>query len=77
MFPCEAEEVDEAIQSAHTAYLKWRKMSGMERARVMLEAARIVRVRSYSRRNPLNRVQCGAMIVQHELEIVVDSIQRH
>ncbi|XP_029284693.1 4-trimethylaminobutyraldehyde dehydrogenase A [Cottoperca gobio] len=45
MVPCVAEEVDEAIQSAHAAYLKWRKMAGMERARVMLEAARIIRER--------------------------------
>ncbi|KAE8293818.1 Aldehyde dehydrogenase family 9 member A1 [Larimichthys crocea] len=45
MVPCVAEEVDEAIKSAHGAYLKWRKMAGMERARVMLEAARIIRER--------------------------------
>ena len=45
MVPCGAEEVDEAIRSAHAAYLKWSKMAGMERARVMLEAARIIRVR--------------------------------
>ncbi|XP_033478755.2 4-trimethylaminobutyraldehyde dehydrogenase [Epinephelus lanceolatus] len=45
MVPCGAEEVDEAIQSAHAAYLKWSKMTGMERARVMLEAARIIRER--------------------------------
>lgn len=45
MFPCGKEEVDQAIQSAHAAYLKWSKMAGMERARVMLEAARIIRVR--------------------------------
>lgn len=44
MIPCSAEEVDEAIQSARGAYLKWRELSGMERARVMLEAARIIRV---------------------------------
>lgn len=42
--PCGKEEVDEAVQSAHEAYKKWREMSGMERARVMLEAARIIRV---------------------------------
>ena len=46
MVPCGAEEVDEAIKSAHTAYLKWSKLSGMERAQIMLEAARIIRVRS-------------------------------
>ncbi|KAG7228940.1 hypothetical protein INR49_008718 [Caranx melampygus] len=45
MVPCGAEEVDQAIQSAHAAYLKWSKMAGMERARVMLEAARIIRER--------------------------------
>uniref|UniRef100_A0A665WMZ5 Aldehyde dehydrogenase family 9 member A1 n=1 Tax=Echeneis naucrates TaxID=173247 RepID=A0A665WMZ5_ECHNA len=45
MVPCGAEEVDEAIKSAHAAYLKWSKMAGMERARVMLEAARIIRER--------------------------------
>ncbi|KAM6962692.1 4-trimethylaminobutyraldehyde dehydrogenase A [Aplochiton taeniatus] len=45
MVPCGAEEVDQAIQSAQTAYLQWRKMAGMERARVMLEAARIIRER--------------------------------
>uniref|UniRef100_A0A3P9BWY7 Aldehyde dehydrogenase domain-containing protein n=1 Tax=Maylandia zebra TaxID=106582 RepID=A0A3P9BWY7_9CICH len=45
MVPCGAEEVDEAIQSAYAAYQKWSKMAGMERARVMLEAARIMRVR--------------------------------
>ncbi len=45
MVPCGSEEVDEAMKSAHSAYLKWSKMAGMERARVMLEAARIIRVR--------------------------------
>uniref|UniRef100_A0A669B2Z0 Aldehyde dehydrogenase 9 family, member A1a, tandem duplicate 2 n=1 Tax=Oreochromis niloticus TaxID=8128 RepID=A0A669B2Z0_ORENI len=45
MVPCGAEEVDEAIQSAYAAYQKWSKMAGMERARVMLEAARIIRER--------------------------------
>ncbi|KAI3369106.1 hypothetical protein L3Q82_026068 [Scortum barcoo] len=45
MFPCGAEEVDEAIRSAHAAYLKWSTLAGMERARVMLEAARIIRER--------------------------------
>lgn len=44
MIPCGSEEVDEAIKSAHGAYLKWRELSGMERGRVMLEAARIIRV---------------------------------
>lgn len=46
MVPCGAEEVDEAIMSAHSAYVQWSKKAGTERARVMLEAARIIRVRS-------------------------------
>ncbi|XP_036971697.1 4-trimethylaminobutyraldehyde dehydrogenase A [Acanthopagrus latus] len=45
MVPCGSEDVDEAIKSAHSAYRKWSKMAGMERARVMLEAARIIRER--------------------------------
>uniref|UniRef100_A0A671V3J0 Aldehyde dehydrogenase 9 family, member A1a, tandem duplicate 1 n=1 Tax=Sparus aurata TaxID=8175 RepID=A0A671V3J0_SPAAU len=45
MVPCGSEEVDESIKSAHSAYRKWSKMAGMERARVMLEAARIIRER--------------------------------
>ncbi|XP_064189759.1 4-trimethylaminobutyraldehyde dehydrogenase A isoform X2 [Anguilla rostrata] len=45
MVPCGAEEVDKAIQSAQSAFLKWRKMAGMQRARIMLEAARIIRER--------------------------------
>uniref|UniRef100_H2MGN4 Aldehyde dehydrogenase 9 family, member A1a, tandem duplicate 1 n=1 Tax=Oryzias latipes TaxID=8090 RepID=H2MGN4_ORYLA len=45
MVPCGAEEVDEAIMSAHAAYVQWSKKAGTERARVMLEAARIIRER--------------------------------
>lgn len=44
MVPCGSQEVDEAVESARGAYLKWRELSGTERARVMLEAARIIRV---------------------------------
>ncbi|XP_073500179.1 4-trimethylaminobutyraldehyde dehydrogenase [Phyllobates terribilis] len=46
-FPCSGEkEVNEAIQSAKTAFNVWRQKSGMERSRVLLEAARIIRERS-------------------------------
>ncbi|XP_061096437.1 4-trimethylaminobutyraldehyde dehydrogenase A isoform X3 [Conger conger] len=45
MVPCGPEEVDQAIRSAQSAFLKWSKLAGMERARVMLEAARIIRER--------------------------------
>uniref|UniRef100_A0A672LZT7 Aldehyde dehydrogenase domain-containing protein n=1 Tax=Sinocyclocheilus grahami TaxID=75366 RepID=A0A672LZT7_SINGR len=63
MIPCGEEEVDEAIKSAHSAYLKWSKLSGMERARIMLEAARIIRVsacnasKDYPMNMVVNRVQ--------------------
>ncbi|KAM9796078.1 4-trimethylaminobutyraldehyde dehydrogenase A [Syngnathus typhle] len=43
--PCGSDEVDAAVKSARGAYAKWSKMAGTERARVMLEAARIIRER--------------------------------
>ncbi|XP_077464104.1 4-trimethylaminobutyraldehyde dehydrogenase-like [Stigmatopora argus] len=43
--PCGAEEVNAAVESAAAAYAQWSKMAGMERARFMLEAARIIRER--------------------------------
>lgn len=64
MIPCGEEEVDEAIKSAHSAYLKWSKLSGMQRARIMLEAARIIRVNvllTYSvssKDDPMNMAVC-------------------
>ncbi|KAG9461489.1 hypothetical protein GDO78_016697, partial [Eleutherodactylus coqui] len=46
-FACSGEkEVNEAIQSAKTAFKEWSQRSGMERSRVLLEAARIIRERS-------------------------------
>lgn len=37
-------EVDLAVQNAKAAFKIWSQMSGMERSRVLLEAARIIRV---------------------------------
>ncbi|XP_056319715.1 4-trimethylaminobutyraldehyde dehydrogenase A-like [Danio aesculapii] len=45
LIPCGEEEVDQAIKNAHSAYLKWSQLSGTERSRIMLEAARIIRER--------------------------------
>ncbi|KAE8611375.1 hypothetical protein XENTR_v10012424 [Xenopus tropicalis] len=46
-FACSGEkEVNEAIQSAKSAFKIWSQKSGMERSRVLLEAARIIRERS-------------------------------
>lgn len=46
LIPCREEEVDQAIKSANSAYLKWSKLAGIERARILLEAARIIRVKT-------------------------------
>ncbi|KAK3567944.1 hypothetical protein QTP86_027262 [Hemibagrus guttatus] len=43
--PCRAEQVDEAVSSAHSAFTRWSKMAGMERAGIMLEAARLIQKR--------------------------------
>uniref|UniRef100_A0A3Q0SKW3 Aldehyde dehydrogenase 9 family, member A1b n=1 Tax=Amphilophus citrinellus TaxID=61819 RepID=A0A3Q0SKW3_AMPCI len=44
--PCGAVEVDQAVQAAKQAFGHWSKMSGMERARIMIEAARIIESRT-------------------------------
>uniref|UniRef100_A0A8C9X293 Aldehyde dehydrogenase 9 family, member A1b n=1 Tax=Sander lucioperca TaxID=283035 RepID=A0A8C9X293_SANLU len=43
--PCGAVEVDEAVEAAKSAFGHWSKMSGMERARIMIEAAHIIESR--------------------------------
>ncbi|XP_063057354.1 4-trimethylaminobutyraldehyde dehydrogenase A-like [Engraulis encrasicolus] len=43
---CGEEDVDQAIRSAHSAFQKWSKLAGMERARVLLDAAHLIRERS-------------------------------
>lgn len=48
-------EVDLAVQSAKAAFNVWSQMSGMERSRVLLEAARIIRVCCGSSRPLLER----------------------
>ncbi|XP_041848520.1 4-trimethylaminobutyraldehyde dehydrogenase B [Melanotaenia boesemani] len=40
--PCGAVEVDQAVKAAMSAFDHWSRMSGMERARVMIEAAHII-----------------------------------
>lgn len=42
---CGTAEVDAAVRNASAAFTVWRKLSGMERARVMLEAARLIEKR--------------------------------
>ncbi|KAF7223159.1 transcript variant X3 [Nothobranchius furzeri] len=43
--PCGAAEVDQAVKAAKLAFEPWSKLSGMERARVMIEAAHIIESR--------------------------------
>ncbi|XP_077579661.1 4-trimethylaminobutyraldehyde dehydrogenase B [Stigmatopora nigra] len=43
--PCGAAEVDQAVAAAKSAFVPWSQMSGMERARVMREAAHIIEKR--------------------------------
>uniref|UniRef100_M4ATX5 Aldehyde dehydrogenase 9 family, member A1b n=1 Tax=Xiphophorus maculatus TaxID=8083 RepID=M4ATX5_XIPMA len=43
--PCGGEEVDQAVKAAKSAFGPWSKMSGMERARIMIEAAHLIEVR--------------------------------
>ncbi|XP_029931130.1 4-trimethylaminobutyraldehyde dehydrogenase B [Myripristis murdjan] len=43
--PCGASEVDQAVKDAKSAFGHWSKMSGMERARIMIEAALIIESR--------------------------------
>uniref|UniRef100_A0A7N5ZZR1 Aldehyde dehydrogenase domain-containing protein n=1 Tax=Anabas testudineus TaxID=64144 RepID=A0A7N5ZZR1_ANATE len=44
--PCGAVDVDQAVKAAKSAFGQWSKMSGMERARIMIEAANIIESRS-------------------------------
>lgn len=41
---CGAAEVNQAVKAAMSAFDHWSKMSGMERGRVMIDAAHIIEV---------------------------------
>ncbi|XP_077377472.1 4-trimethylaminobutyraldehyde dehydrogenase B [Festucalex cinctus] len=43
--PCASSEVNQAVEAAKSAFGPWSKMSGMERARVMIEAAHTIEKR--------------------------------
>uniref|UniRef100_A0A671UQC5 Aldehyde dehydrogenase 9 family, member A1b n=1 Tax=Sparus aurata TaxID=8175 RepID=A0A671UQC5_SPAAU len=43
--PCGAVEVNQAVEAAKSAFGHWSKLSGMERARIMIEAAHIIESR--------------------------------
>lgn len=40
--PCGSTEVHKAVEAARTAFDLWSRMSGMERARIMIQAAHII-----------------------------------
>lgn len=42
--PCGSTEVHKAVEAAKSAFGRWSRMSGMERARIMTRAAHIVEV---------------------------------
>lgn len=46
--PCGSAEVHQAVEAAKAAFGHWSKMSGMERARIMIQAAHIIEVVKYS-----------------------------
>lgn len=46
--PCASTEVHQAVEAAKAAFGHWSKMSGMERARLMIQAAHIIEVVKYS-----------------------------
>ncbi|KAM8930330.1 4-trimethylaminobutyraldehyde dehydrogenase [Pelodytes ibericus] len=70
-FDCSGEkEVHEAIQSAKSAFKIWSQKSGMERSRVMLEAARIIRERA-EEIAALETVNNGKSIIEARVDVEV------
>lgn len=65
---CGPEEVNQAVSNAQPAFEIWSKMSGMERAKVMLEAARIIE----HRREEISEVEVvnnGKSITEARLDV--------
>lgn len=70
-FDCSGEkEVNEAIQSAKSAFKVWSQKSGMERSRVMLEAARIIRERAVELAT-LETINNGKSIFEAKVDIEI------
>ncbi|XP_035026298.1 4-trimethylaminobutyraldehyde dehydrogenase B [Hippoglossus stenolepis] len=66
--PCGAVDVDQAVKSAMLAFGHWSKMSGMDRARIMIEAAHIIE----SRREELAEMEVvnnGKSITEARLDV--------
>lgn len=66
--PCGAEEINEAVNNANSAFNIWSRMSGMERARIMIEAAHIIE----SRREEIAQMEVvnnGKSITEARLDV--------
>lgn len=42
--PCGSTEVNQAVEAAKSAFDHWSKVSGMDRARILIQAAHIIEV---------------------------------
>lgn len=65
---CGTQEISEAVRHAKSAFSSWSKMSGMERARVMIEAAHIIE----SRREEIAQMEVvnnGKSITEARLDV--------
>ncbi|KAM3605000.1 uncharacterized protein V6R79_019184 [Siganus canaliculatus] len=65
---CGAAEVNQAVEAAKSAFGHWSKLSGMERARIMIEAAHIIE----SRREEIARMEVvnnGKSITEARLDV--------
>ncbi|XP_026170181.1 4-trimethylaminobutyraldehyde dehydrogenase B isoform X2 [Mastacembelus armatus] len=66
--PCDAVDVDQAVKAAKLAFGHWSKMSGMERARIMIKAAHIIE----SRREEIAQMEVidnGKSITEARLDV--------
>ncbi|TRY56191.1 hypothetical protein DNTS_002544 [Danionella cerebrum] len=69
MQPCGAAEVDAAVGSASAAFREWSKLAGMERARVMLEAARLIEQKRREEIAEVEVVNNGKSITEARLDV--------
>ncbi|KAK7944804.1 hypothetical protein WMY93_000532 [Mugilogobius chulae] len=66
--PCGAEDINEAVNNAKSAFNLWSKMSGMERARILIETAHIIE----SRREEIAQMEVvnnGKSITEARLDV--------
>uniref|UniRef100_A0A673AK56 4-trimethylaminobutyraldehyde dehydrogenase B-like n=1 Tax=Sphaeramia orbicularis TaxID=375764 RepID=A0A673AK56_9TELE len=64
--PCGAAEIDEAVKHAKSAFGHWSKLSGMDRARIMIEAAHIIEREEIAEMEVVNN---GKSITEARLDV--------